>query len=64
MKIILPEGRLKELQIAQGSIEIVLKRLGINPVVVVVAKNGRIVAELDQIRDEDELKIIRIIHGG
>ncbi|MDD1753139.1 MAG: thiamine S protein [Methanotrichaceae archaeon] len=54
----------KKLRIAEESIEIVLRCLGINPVEVVVARMAELVPELDQIRDEDELKIIRIIHGG
>jgi len=64
VKIILPDGSFKEFQIAEESIAIDLKCSAINSVEVLVAKNGRIILELDQIRNEDELNIIEIINGG
>ncbi len=64
MKIILPDGRAKEMPVTEALIENVLNDLGINPIEVVVAKNGRIVSELESIGEGDELKIFRIVHGG
>lgn len=64
MKIILPDGNRKELHIAESIIEDILNDLTINPVEVIVAKNSKIVSELESVRDEDEIKIIKIIHGG
>ena len=46
------------------AIEDVLKCLGINPVEVIVAKNGRIVSEEETVDAGDELKIIMVVHGG
>ena len=46
------------------TIEDVLKRLGINPVEVIVAKNGRIVSDEETVDSKDELKIVRVVHGG
>jgi sulfur carrier protein len=46
------------------TIEDVLKCLGINPVEVIVAKNGRIVSEEETSGAGDELKIVMVVHGG
>ncbi|MCJ7445762.1 MAG: MoaD/ThiS family protein [Methanotrichaceae archaeon] len=64
MKITLPNGSKKELHIPESIIEDILNDLAINPVEVIVAKNSKIVSELESVRDEDEIKIIKIIHGG
>ncbi len=64
MKIILPDGIIKEMPIETAPIEDILKLLEINPVEVIVAKNGKIVSELDLAGAGDELKIVRIVHGG
>lgn len=64
MKVILPDRSCKELHISEGTIEDILKDLKINPVEVIVARNGKVVSELDRIEERDELKIIRVVHGG
>lgn len=64
MKITMPDGTAKEIPVEAMLIEDILKLLNINPVEVIVAKNGKIVSELDHARAEDELKIVRIVHGG
>jgi sulfur carrier protein len=64
LKIVLPDGSRKELIAQNTTIEDVLKRLGINPVEVIVAKNGRIVSEEETAGDGDELKIVMVVHGG
>ncbi len=64
MKVILPDRSCKELHIPEGTIEDILKDLKINPVEVIVARNGKVVSEMDRIKEEDELKIIRVVHGG
>lgn len=64
MKIALPDGVVKEIPIETMLIEDILKLLNINPVEVIVAKNGMIVSELDTARAGDKLKIVRIVHGG
>ena len=46
------------------TVEDVLRRLGINPVEVIVAKNGKIVSEEETVDPEDELKIVMVVHGG
>jgi sulfur carrier protein ThiS len=64
MKIVLDNGTTKELQIEIALIEDILAHLEINPVEVIVAKNGKITSERDFVHSDDQLKIIRIIHGG
>ena len=64
MKIVLDDGTTKELQIEKALIEDILTYLKINPVEVIVAKNGKITTECDFVQSTDQLKILRIIHGG
>jgi sulfur carrier protein ThiS len=64
MKVVLDDGTTKELHIEKTLIEDILAHLEINPVEVIVAKNGKITSERDFVQSDDQLKIIRIIHGG
>ena len=64
LKIILPDGSRNEMLVEDTTIEDVLRRLGINPVEVIVAKNGKIVSEEETADSKDELKIVRVVHGG
>jgi len=64
MKIVLDDGTIKEVKVDRAMIEDILNDLKINPVEVIVAKNGNITSEYDMVESEDQLKIIRIIHGG
>jgi sulfur carrier protein ThiS len=64
LKIVLPDGSRKEMAVGNTAIEDVLKCLGINPVEVIVAKNGRIVSEEETAGAGDELKIVMVVHGG
>jgi sulfur carrier protein len=64
LRIFLPDGSRKEMAVENTTIEDVLRRLGINPVEVIVAKNGRIVSEEETVDAGDELKIIMVVHGG
>ena len=47
-----------------GKISQLLSKLGINPEVVILKRNGAIVTELDTVKDSDELEIIKVIYGG
>jgi sulfur carrier protein len=64
MLIALPDGSRKEIAEKCARIEDILKQLGINPVEVIVAKNGKIVSEEETAGSDDELKIVRFVHGG
>lgn len=60
----MPDGSRREMALESACIEDILRDLLINPVEVIVAKNGKIVSEEEQANSEDELKIVRIVHGG
>jgi sulfur carrier protein ThiS len=65
MKITLPDGKTAEINAAhEVRIEEILRNLNINPVEVIVAKNGRIAPEDETAGGADELKIVRVVHGG
>ncbi len=64
MIIILPDGSRKAIAADSARIEDILRDLGINPVEVIVAKNGRIVPEEETAGSGDELKVVRVVHGG
>ncbi len=64
MLIVLPDGSRSEIAGNEESIENILKKLGLNPEEVIVAKNGKIVPEEETAGGADELKIVRFVHGG
>jgi sulfur carrier protein ThiS len=64
MLISLPDGSRKEMDDDGARIEEILRKLGINPEEVIVAKNGIIVPEEETAGGFDELKIVRFVHGG
>ncbi len=50
--------------IKADSIEDVLRKLGINPEVVLVAKNNILVTKKAKIKEGDEIKLLSIVSGG
>jgi sulfur carrier protein ThiS len=64
MKVTLPDGKIREIELDEIRIEEILHTLNINPVEVIVAKNGRIAPEDETAGYADELKIVRVVHGG
>ncbi len=48
----------------KATIASLLKKIGINPVEVVVAKNGEVVTEDSKIEDGDDIKVFSVISGG
>jgi sulfur carrier protein len=64
MLIVLPDGSRREIAGNDEPIEDILKKLGLNPEEVIVAKNGKIVPEEETAVGSDELKIVRFVHGG
>jgi sulfur carrier protein len=64
MKIILPDKSARERSGVSIPVDTLLGELGLNPVEVMVARNGTLVPG-DAIIDEgDEVRIYRITHGG
>jgi len=64
MRVILPDGKTMVINSDRASIKCLLEELGINPQEVLVARNGRIVPEEDLVGGDDEIKVIRVVHGG
>lgn len=64
MRLILPDKSIREYPCKPVRIEWLLEALGINPVSVLIVKNGRVVPEDTVAEGEDEVRILRIAHGG
>ncbi|VVB72233.1 ThiS family protein [uncultured archaeon] len=64
MIIALPDGSRREMEMDCSRVEDILKMLDINSVEVIVARNGKIISEEETLSPTDELKIVRIVHGG
>ncbi len=45
-------------------VEQILLKAGINPLEVLVSRNGNLISEDTVVEDEDEIRVIRIAHGG
>jgi sulfur carrier protein ThiS len=54
----------KEIQIEKTSVKDLLEQLKINPLVAIVTRKGEVILESDILMDDDEIKIINVIHGG
>jgi len=62
--VVLPEGRTIEVKKGRVTIRAVLAELHLNPLEVLVAKNGTIVPEDVEASDGDEIRIITVKSGG
>jgi len=64
MKLVLPDQKTITIDRVPAPIEQVLLELGINPLEVIVARNGKMISEDTVVEGDDEIRIIRIAHGG
>lgn len=48
----------------KGNVKMLLKKLHINPVVVLVVRNNGLVTENDILRNTDDIKILSVVSGG
>lgn len=48
----------------EGKVKSLLKKLNINPKIVLVTKNDVLVTEEDMLKNSDEIKILSVISGG
>jgi sulfur carrier protein len=64
MRIVLPDRTIAERGSEPASIEEVLKDLGINPLEVMVTHQGRLIPEDAILEGDEEIRLIRISHGG
>jgi sulfur carrier protein len=64
MKVILPDQGIRAMEHSPATVATLLHELGINPLEVMVSRNGTLVPEQAAISGDDEIRIIRIAHGG
>jgi sulfur carrier protein len=64
MKVILPDQGIRVIEHDPATITTLLHELGINPLEVMVSRNGTLVPEQAAIGGDDEIRVIRIAHGG
>lgn len=64
MLIILPDKTRVSYAPDPVPVEEILKRLGIVPLSVIVVKNGQVVPEDVIVAGDDQIRIIRVSHGG
>jgi sulfur carrier protein len=64
MNLILPDGSTRHIDPAPATVEAVLRTLDINPLEVMVSRDGMLVTEDAMVGGNDELRVIRISHGG
>ncbi|MDD3136684.1 MAG: MoaD/ThiS family protein [Methanoregula sp.] len=62
--MILPDKSEQTIAMGASTVEQVLVLLGVNPIEVIVSRNGRLVPDDAQVSGDDEIQIIRIAHGG
>lgn len=64
LEIKFSEGHVENLNINTITVEELLKNLGIDPLEVIVKKDDSIILEDEIIHNDDNIQIIRVIHGG
>jgi len=64
MKIILPDKSSRQVETIPRPVEQILLDAGINPLDVLVSRDGKLVTEDTLVGNDDEIRIIRISHGG
>ncbi len=64
MRVELPDGSILTVNADGIPVEEVLARLGVNPVEVIVTRNGALVPEDAIAAGDDEIRLVRISHGG
>ena len=64
MKIILPDKSCRDAGPGKVTVEDLLRDLGFDPIGVLVSRNGTLVTEDAVVGNDDEIRIIRIAHGG
>jgi len=47
-----------------GNVKSLLQHLKINPEVALVTKNSELLTESDQVKNQDQIKILSVISGG
>ena len=58
------EDHVEKLKLNSISVEELLENLGIDPLEVIVKKDGSVILENEILRNDDRIEIIKVIHGG
>jgi sulfur carrier protein len=64
MNVILPDKSRRQVDTTPRPLEQILLELGINPLDVLVSRDGKMVTEDTLVGNDDEIRVIRISHGG
>ena len=64
MRLILSDKDVRIFEHSPAPVEQILLEQGINPLEVIVSRNGKLLPEDTIIQGCDEVRIIRIAHGG
>jgi len=64
MKLILSDHDERIIEHSPAPVEQILLEAGINPLEVLVSRNGNLISEDTVVEAEDEIRVIRIAHGG
>ena len=64
MKLILSDHDERIIEHCPATVEQILLEAGINPLDVLVSRNGNLISEDSVVGGEDEIRVIRIAHGG
>jgi len=64
MEIKYSEDHVENLKLNSISVQELLENLGIEPLKVIVKRDGSVILEDEIISNNDKIEIIRVIHGG
>jgi sulfur carrier protein ThiS len=64
MKLIFSDQDEQVIEHSPAPVEQILLEMGINPLEVIVSRNGNLISEDTVVESEDAIRIIRIAHGG
>ena len=64
MRLILSDRDVRIFKHNPAPVEQILLEQGINPLEVIVSRNGKMLSEDTIVHPDDEVRIIRIAHGG
>ena len=64
MKLLLPDRSARVLDMPPSTLEAILLGEGINPLEVIASRDGILITEDTVIGTTDEIRLLRIAHGG
>ncbi|MCK9590729.1 MAG: thiamine S protein [Methanoregula sp.] len=64
MKFILSDKDVRVLEHSPAPVEQILLELGVNPLELIVSRDGKLIPEDTIVEADDEIRAIRIAHGG